>query len=301
MFRSALIEKLNKHVWLQYIFVILPVVIVLIYVSAYMTDMLGISQVFAVNDRITEQAYGRDELREVTDVVEEDGVIKSAYVSGNLDVVTTVEPEVVIFYVQMYDPEWYQIVTQAGPSTFMEQCSLFEVEEADTYTAIVKHDDYSWEVEYGDIICAVCIDKDGAYRVQFMEDEDAYYTLDELSMLELVSSNGGSYTVRVNANYAVDMETTEINFCTNLPTDNLYYNESTQSFVRNVSSDYALTFILKSNIIVVILSVIIYCMLLWRIEKEDKLSLLKNKYLLRADYFAACIPLLCAIFTVIML
>lgn len=300
MFRDSLIRTLNKYQFIQFIFVIVPVLIAIIYGYAYMTDMLSIARNLEVNNRISEQAWGRNELQEVSYIEDDNGTTR-AVISGDFEDEVTVGVDDVIFYVQMYDPSWYQFVTASGESVFMEQCDLFDVEWAGDTVGTVTHDDFSHDFEFGDLVCAVSVSEDGLWRVTFLLDDMPHYDLEELYMLELVRADGGSYTVKVTASYTFEIDDMEVNFCTNLPSDSLYYNEAVGSFVRNVSKDYAVTFMLRANFGIVVLSELLYCLLLWQASKEKKLELLDNSYLLRADYFAASLVVLFAPLTLIML
>lgn len=300
MFRKQLTDFLNRQVWLQYIFVIMPLIMVAIYGYAYMTDMLGISRSLAYNDSISARAFDDGTLREVvlTETVE-DGV--RAVIGSDLVSTEKVAVDDVIFYIQMYNTDWYQLVTSSGPAVMLESCSLFEAAHLDEYKATVTHEDFSHEFEYGDLVCAVTVADNGFWRVTFLVDDGPHYDLESLSMVELVEVFGGSYTVNVYDRYEVVVPELELNFCSELPSSATYYNESTKSFVQNVSSDYAKLFMLRANYITVVLAVLIYCLLLCKLSGEGQLILLKNKYLFNADVFAFCVLLMIGIFTMIML
>lgn len=297
MFRSVLIEKLNKYTFIQFVFVILPVLMVSIYGYAYLTDMLSVSRVLEYNNQIAMRAWEVDELLEVeyTGDAHHKAVVKSDFSDEAI-----VGVDEVIFYVQLHGVDWYQLCTK-NSYTYLQSCSLFDVEalEEDGHY-MISYGDHSEEFVSGDIICVATISEDGAWRISFKNDESWYYDLDELYMLELMSTDGDKYKVHISAGYEVDVDDAAINFCTSLPTNKLYYDEGSKSLVRNVSDDYAKTFILRSNILIVVLSTILYCILLWKASEEKKLVLLDNKYILRADMFAACLLPLCVIFTFIM-
>lgn len=300
MYRKALIDFLNKYQFIQFIFVIMPIIIGVVYGYAYMTDMLGIARNLEYNNGISEDAWNYDELLEVSYF--EDGETTHAVVDSGFSDEVVVKVDDVIFYVQMYNTEWYQLVTASDASTFMTRCSLFDAVANDAGDgATVTHDDISLDFEYGDLVCAVTISESGDWRVSFLVDDLPHYDLDELYMLEYLSSSADYYTVRVHSRYELNLDDFEVNFCTNLPNDSLYYNESTASFVRNISKDYPWTFMLRSNIGIVLLSELMYCMLLWRASQEKKLELLKNDTFLRVDFFAGCLLVLYVPFTLIML
>lgn len=296
MYKKRLAEFLNKYMFVQYIFVILPILMVSVYSYAYMTDVMSNVRVFANNDRVSEQAWQMGALKEV--VVGDD--YNTMVVVGSEYSDEVVEVDDVIFYIQTYGPDWYQLVTASKKSMFMEQCDLFGVEDIDGEIVRVTHDDISLDFEYGDLVCGVTITDEGLYRVTFLVEDAPSYDLEELHMLEFVGKSEEGYKVRVWPSYTLDITEKDVNFCTSLPTGGMYYDESSGSLVRNVSSDFAATFLLRSNIFIVILSVFIYNMLLWKLQQDKLLMLLENRYLLRVNWFTCCIPVLCVIFTWIM-
>lgn len=301
MFRSALIEKLNKYVFFQYIFVILPVLIVSIYGFAYMTDMLGIAGVFAYNDKVTQRSIDVDAVHPVVYAEKSDGAVGSAIVQGDFSSVVEVKADEPIFAVQAFSPNWFCISTAAGDMVYTENCDLFSVELLDGGGMRVLHEDISFDCEIGYTICYVCINSDGAYEVCFFDEAESSYELSLLPMLELQESTGGSYKVNVTTSYELKAANIDINFCTNLPTDDLYYNEQTGTFVRNVSSDYPYTFLVRANMPTVLLSMVVYLFLLMYVGREGKLELLKKRFLFKADVFAVCLLPLAVIATVILL
>lgn len=301
MFRKQFIEVLNRHAWLQYIFFILPIIMVTIYGSAYLTDMLNISRSLTVNDNISARAWAEDMLHVVSYTEPDaDGKVFSVVEGVDHDDVT-VKTDDVLFYVQLFDTGWYQIISANQKSLMSERCDLFEIVDFDDEHVTVAHDDIELTFEYGDVICGVFLSEDGLWRVKFNVDEMPYYDLEALHMVEVLGINDGVYTVRVSASYLIETQGVDINFCSSLPTDDLYYNESTRSFVRNVSSDYPWTFMLRSNIAVVLLSSIFFCVLIYKIQDEKKLVMSDNKYIFGVNVFAVCLLLLCVPFTLIML
>ena len=62
MYKKRLAEFLNKYMFVQYIFVILPILMVSVYSYAYMTDVMSNVRVFANNDRVSEQAWQMGEI-----------------------------------------------------------------------------------------------------------------------------------------------------------------------------------------------------------------------------------------------
>lgn len=302
MFRSKLIAFLNEHVWLQYIFVILPVVTVAIYSYAYMTDMLSISRSLAYNDSISERSFDEGTLKKVVYSEVNDAGVTEVVVDGGVISDENVKVDDVIFYVQMYNVNWFQIVSGSGSAAMTEHCSLFDVKDETETGAVVTYEDFEHEFSFGDLVCAVTVSPDGLWRVTFLTDEAPHYDLEELSMVELLSSEGGRYSVRVYNRYTTEVDDMELNFCSNLPSEDTYFDESTGSFVKNISKDYAETFILRSNILIVLVTLIWYFLLLYDfIAKESKLSLVQNVYLRRANAFAVCLLPVCIVVTSIML
>lgn len=300
MFRSAMTSMLNKHVWLQYILVILPFLMVIIYGFAYLTDMLSVARNLAYNNSISEAAWGTDSLHEVLalSVIDEQNY---AIISGDSTDTVTVPADTLIFYVQMYSENWYQYVTQSSGSIMTEGCSLFDVIDSDDGVYTIKHEDFEAEFMSGDLVCGISITEDGLWLVKFFT-EDAYsYTTDELYIMELISEEDGLYTVRVSGNYRIAVDNVELHFCSVLPTDSIYYNDNTGSFVTNVVKDYPWTFMLRSNIGIVLVATALLCFLLYRLSLEDKLILLKHRYIVNVNIVALVCLALCVPFTLMML
>ena len=303
MFRAGLINVLNRHVWLQYIIVILPVLMVAIYGFAYLTDMLGVARNLTYNDSVAQRSWGTNSLHEVLEMdVDEDGRNYAILAGSSTDIIE-VKDDYTICYVQIYDSNWYQIVTESSGSFTVEYCSLFDVIDEDDGWFILGHDDISAEYLSGDVVCYVSISPDGMWRVTFRDEDKSYYDIEELYMMELVSQDEekGTDHVRVNSNQPVYTDDVELNFCTTLPTSGIYYDDNSGSFVTNVTKDYPWTFMLRANIGVVIVATAMLCFLLMRMSQEDKLDLLKNRYMVRVNLIALICLVLCVPFTLMML
>lgn len=299
MFRKSLVDKLNKYVFFQYLFVILPIIMVVIYGYAYMTDLTRLAGVFAYNDKLSASAYESGALKLVQHIETKEGVTR-AVIQGDFSDGVTVKQDDVIFYIQAYNNNWFQLVTKEN-ATMMEHCDLFDAEPVEGTTIKITYGDYSHDFEVGDLICAVSVAESGNYRVTFLEEEGYYYELEALPMLELLSQDDGWYAIKVLDTYTVETSDYELNFCTNLPTDSIYYNEDLSSFVKNVSPDYGKMFLLQSNIYMVILACAIMTFLLWKISQLKELSLLDNVYVVRVNLFATILLAFCVPFTLMLL
>lgn len=301
MFHKSLINTLNKHIFLQYIFVFLPIIMIAIYGFAYMTDMLGIARSLAYNDTKASNAYSTNQLVTVDHTGTDDN---GEYVLVNgvdyIDVPNVV-PGYAIFYVQMYGENWFSIGVETGNTLTVDNCDLFSIVDYDDGVCTIEHDDISFDAESGDIICWVSISEDGLWRITFETEDWPYYDLEELYLLEIVDSSEDEYIVRIHEAYHISVDSVELNFCTSLPTSDVYYDLSSKTFITNVTKDYPWTFMLRANIFVVLLSTALYCTLLWKLSKDRELDLLKHQIVININIFAVSLLAVCVPFTLMML
>ena len=106
------------------------------------------------------------------------------------------------------------------------------------------------------------------------------------------------YKLKVTASYTNTVDDLDLNFCSTLPTDNMYYDESTQQYVKNISSDFAKNLILSSNIVVVMFSMSAYTVLLGILRQRNELEILKHKGVVIVNIFALLILPFCILLTV---
>jgi hypothetical protein len=80
----------------------------------------------------------------------------------------------------------------------------------------------------------------------------------------------------------------------------MYYDESTQQYIKNISSDFAKNLIISSNIVVVMVSMLAYTVLLGILRQRKELVLLRNNGVVIVNIFALLILPFCMILTMVL-
>lgn len=290
MIHSVLLEWLERHKYIQMIIGFLPIIFLISYIGFYMYDLSGSVAIINYNDKLVQSDMDAGNVREV-DVFEEneDGTY-SINTTGEDSYEVSVAFGEPIYYIYITAPNWYRIITVDGDILYQAYCDLFDnVEESDT-GIIVTVDDKTYEVSKTDVAATVSLAEDGSYEIDYGV---VSKTVDALNTLEVELKNGDEYRILVKSSYTKVVDDITLNFCSSLPTDNIYYDESNDSYVKNISSDYAKIFMLNSNILVVAFSMLLYFALLLIIRRENKLSILNYNSVMYSNLFAiALLPLL---------
>lgn len=301
MIRSRLASWLNRYTFVQYIFVMLPVLLILIYVFSYMQDLMSITKIITYNDSIVEKVYNTGSLKELSIFSENEDGSYVATITGDKSYDVEVTNGNTIFEVYADDVNWYSCMTCNLDVFYQVDCDFIDSIESTDEGLLVTKGDTSVTISKGSRLCTVLLDEDGLYKIDFDEDELEDYTVDNLNMLTVLTKTINGYNLRINSAYSKELDSVEVNFCSNLPSNNLYYDESSQSFIKNISSDFASNFILGSNIITVMFSMLVYVSLLGYLRSKHELSLLEHKEILFVDIFALCVLPLCALATLAIL
>lgn len=274
MLRSTLVDKLNKHLIVQAIFVFLPAILIIPYLLFYMYDVLRVFTVLEYNNSILRESNGY--IKEV-ELYEEDstGDIK-AVISGEDSVDLNVKCGDVLYSIQIIGTDWYRLITTGGDIMMTAETGVFDsvsVNDSDEYVITVGDKNYTAVI--GDIIADIKLNEQGEYTVVYNDDFER--TIDFLPSLQVVLKDGDLFTIKLSTSYSKEMDNIDVSLCNILPSDNMYYDEINQNFVRNVGDDFAKIFILQSNIAVVLISTTLYLVLLCVVRNGDNLILLNNK------------------------
>lgn len=300
MIRSNLIKFLNKHTCIQLVVCFLPILFIIVYIFAYMFDVSGLISVFEYNNKMTMEDMASDLIKEVSFFEENADGTYTVIIEDSDSVEEDIDLGMTIYNVTLLDDSWFAVVTKSGERMYQTECDLFGVEPLDDGRYKIIVDDKSFEIDKNSIVCDVVLNKDGDYDIMFVDESIPVKTVDYISSLQVLVRNDNSYRIKVSSAYEKKFDSIDLKFCTNLPTDNVYYNETSQSFIKNVAKDFDKTFILGSNIIVVFLSMSLYCILLGVTRKQGELTMLKHKEILIADVIAVGALILCVAFTLIM-
>lgn len=300
MIRSRLTEFLNKYTFIQAIFCFLPIIFISVYMFAYMTDVMNSYKIITTNNQIVKENMNADYLKEVSYFEENDDSTYSATIEGSSSAEVEVGLGDVIYTVSVQDIDWYKLVLADGSILYQTSCDFIDDIEKDGEDFKITVGDKSFNISRGSSLVDVMLDEDGSYKLSYITDEVEDKTLDSLNTLEVLLKTDNKYKIKVTASYTNTVDNLELNFCSNLPTDNMYYDESTQQYIKNISSDFAKNLIISSNIVVVMVSMLAYTVLLGILRQRKELVLLRNNGVVIVNIFALLILPFCMILTMVL-
>lgn len=300
MIRSRLTEFLNKYTFIQVIFCFLPIIFISVYMFAYMTDVMNSYKIITTNNQIVKENMNADYLKEVSYFEENDDSTYSATIEGSSSAEVEVGLGDVIYTVSVQDIDWYKLVLADGSILYQTSCDFIDDIEKDGEDFKITVGDKSFNISRGSSLVDVMLDEDGSYKLSYITDEVEDKTLDSLNTLEVLLKTDNKYKIKVTASYTNTVDNLELNFCSNLPTDNMYYDESTQQYIKNISSDFAKNLIISSNIVVVMVSMLAYTVLLGILRQRKELVLLRNNGVVIVNIFALLILPFCMILTMVL-
>ena len=298
MIRSHLTKFLNKYAFIQAIFCFLPIIFISVYMFAYMTDVMNAYNIVATNNKIVKENMNADYIKEVSYFEESVDGTYSANIEGSDSEEIEVGLGDVIYTVSIQDTNWYQLMLCNGDKLYQTSCDFINSIEKDGDVFKVTVGDKTFEVERNKSLVDVILAEDGSYKLSYSNEEVEDKTLDSLNTLEVLLKTDDKYKLKVTASYTNTVDDLDLIFCSNLPTDNMYYDESTQQYVKNISSDFAKNLILSSNIVVVMFSMLAYTVLLGILRQRNELVLLKHKGVVIVNIFALLILPFCILLTV---
>lgn len=121
-------------------------------------------------------------------------------------------------------------------------------------------------------------------RMLTINDSASKYAYDSGVLKEVVniSKKDEKYIIRIDDEdrTVLEYDDIDINLCTNLPKDSIYYDNFEEQFVQNISKDFKKNFILDTNIHVAIITQLLYSLLLYVSHETGKLVILRRKELL---------------------
>jgi hypothetical protein len=267
---------------------------------AYMTDVMNSYKIITTNNQIVKENMNADYLKEVSYFEENDDSTYSATIEGSSSEEVEVELGDVIYTVSVQDIDWYKLVLADGSILYQTSCDFIDDIEKDGEDFKITVGDKSFNISRGSSLVDVMLDEDGSYKLSYITDEVEDKTLDSLNTLEVLLKTDNKYKIKVTASYTNTVDNLELNFCSNLPTDNMYYDESTQQYIKNISSDFAKNLIISSNIVVVMVSMLAYTVLLGILRQRKELVLLRNNGVVIVNIFALLILSFCMILTMVL-
>lgn len=301
MIRYRLSNFIKKSVGIQLFISIMPIMLAILYISFYMIDLTMLITSFENNNRYVSQDILSDVIKEVSNFEEN--------VDGSYSVILqdeqSSEEEIgvgdTIFTLSIIKDSWYQLITKSGARLTLTGCELFEVEPQEDGSFKIIVNDSSFIVNSGDIVCDVILNKDEGYTVNFNTDSIDSIEPDYISSLQLIMRNKDKYRIKVVSAYETELDNIAINFCTNLPTDSVYYNEVSQVFLKNVSRYFKVQFILDSNIIIALISILVLSILIHYMGVLEDIKYFKRQDIFIANIFGVVVISFCILTTFLLL
>lgn len=300
MIRSRLVNFLNKYTFIQAIFCFLPIIFISVYIFAYMTDLMNSYGVVSSNNKVVKENMNADYLKEVTNFEENADGTYNANIEGSDSKEIEVGLGDTIYTISVLDKNWYQLSLKDGSILYQTSCDFVDSIKKDGDNFKVTVADKTFDVAKGKSIADLVLAEDGSYKLEYSSDEIEPLTLDAINTLEVLLKTDEKYRLKVTASYTNRVDNLNLNFCSNLPTDNMYYDESTQQYIKNISSDFAKSLILSSNIVVVMFSMLLYTILLGILRQRGELILLKHIGVVIVNIFALLILPLCIMLTFVL-
>lgn len=200
--------------------------------------------------------------------------------------------------------EW---VDEQGDSTYNIRVSALseveiEVSTKDRICTVMEIEDELYQVEYAYGVfyqynhpigeCSIYLTETGGYLIQT---DDGSYELDTLDNINLVSKEGEGIKLRLDNATTFNVPSIGAYFTTKLSDDSLYFDEASGVFLQNVSKDFANTFLMNSNLVICMLSEIIFLAITLVLYKGGEVKFVRDKVLLMIFVVFFLILLLSAI------
>lgn len=273
MIHSRLVSFLNRHIWLQYVVGYLPVMIIGVYLLFYILDISSLVAVIESNDSLVTQHRNMGRLKCVEDYLVRNGSYElkirglnyKSVKAGVGDIVYSVKPVGETYCIYYSDNEFLEI-----PSVEMLDC------------------------EVGKAGVDIRVSSDGTYLVGDTIQDSVYN-------ISVTGKSDSGFDFEVSDGYIISVDDLNVNFCNSLPTDDIYYDELTNSCIRNTNSQFALNFIVGSNLAVIAFSMLAYLVLLQMIYKQEELEIVSNRWVLNINLVFVCSLPLLGVFTFLIL
>ena len=301
MIHSNLVKFFNKHWFIQLVLCFLPSIMISIYLFAYGCNIADIVNMCDYNNKMVKSGLDSNSIKEVSLFEKKSENNYSAVIEGSGNTEEEVGLGNEIYSVAIIDNSWYKIITSSGKELYQTECEFFSVRSLTDNKYEVKVGKDSFKVNKGDIICSVFLDKSGDYRVKYNTKGVAPKVLDFVSTLQVTLKQQDKYKLKVSSSYKKDFDDIDLKFCTNLPTNNMYFDETSKTFIKNLDKDFYKVFIQSSNILVVLVSMVAFCILLSMIRKKDDLFILKHREVILVDYIWLVSLVVCLFITVALL
>lgn len=277
MIHSRLISFLNKHILLQSMFCLLPIVFILVYMLAFLTDFSNI-----YSGAVTNASYLESDTNAETLIKAKSAELVADRVDTKLDVNmrshlnTTTTYLMTVYY---FDDDWVKIVYQDTSFVYVP---------SDTFDFIkdIKKDNDGISFKIADkryfaldtlMFRVYTIDSENTnankYLLSVGESETSI-----TKKIKQLSYSTGTYTLHIK--YKRNIKADELVYCVGHFKDNsTYYDIRTKQCIKELDSAAITTFLLNSNIWWFITAMILYLAMLAVIYQKKVLSVLTKRVL----------------------
>lgn len=290
MLRSRLNDFLVKNIWLQIVICVLPVILTSIYVFVYLFDLSGIVFVLDKNRTQTEEDLKWNNLYEVSSYeLNEDDTYKCKVIKDDT-VALEVNSGDIIFNIELTDEissKFYTTDKVWNVDNFMLFDEIITNEDG-TYT--VKVNNKELNVSKGSTVYEVkLIDYN---NFEYVYNDDTTEIVESCPCISIDYKNKDKFSITIKTAFEKTFDNLIISYTDNLPSDNIYYNATSDVFIKNISSDFDNNFMLGSNFFTVCLSMIGMLVLLFILRKKTDYKVLGTKYPFKINAIAIGVSLL---------
>lgn len=301
MILSILFDKLRKNTAMQTVLGFLPILFIILYISMYMFDMMNASSVLTYNDNKISNRLYIERLKPVSSYEKLSDTRYSIIVDDISDTTISLNYGDLVYSVYADSIESFRYKLPNGVVLTSNMCHLCEgLNEVDDKIEIYTSDG-KFVVAKDGLVAEVYLTDDGDFSIQYASDDINEVISDGLSGIQVVSVDENKCDLLITMQYSLSMDNQNINFCTVLPTDDVYLDLDSLDLVKNVSSYFAKNMILSSNILVVIFSMTVYCVLLFVLGKKYNIPNLYRREVIGANAFAIITLIFCIGVTFMML
>lgn len=248
--------------------------LITLYLVAIVWDFSKYYALFLTNDKIVEKDMDNNGYSYLTEVASYgDGVVN---VKGKATKTLTVEGDSIVYTAYMQSPEWYYYDVEeqdtldsliytnyddfvktavSVPNKTRGTASGDASEKADAMYKVTFSDKSTATVKRDSPIYYVTIKDNGNFEVTFASGRSV--TVKEIPSIDKGVYKNGKYRLKVRVGYTRTITSTEVNLCTKLPTNSIYFDAKANQLVRNVGTNFYWTFVYSAKAYwVIILSIL---------------------------------------------
>lgn len=281
MIHSHLSKFLHKHNSLQIVLAVLPVLLLSVYVFAYMLDLSNVFWVLTNNDKACMQDMNRSYLYEVTNYTENDSGTFSCTVSGDTSKDIEVKSGNRVYYIQLVDSQ---------TSKFCTDSEVWLLSNDLVYDSITANQDNTYTVQINDKTLTVSSSED-VYEVKINDydnytitySDDTTESVESVPCIKINKKTGDTFDLHVQTSFNKEFDDFTLNYVSVLPNDNVYFNTYTGTFLKNVSNDFSKNFMLGNKLIVVIMSMTALLVLYFICWRKTDYKVLGNGWVFKIN------------------